>query len=217
MDRRAFIARGVALVAAPLAVEAQQTAKVVRIGHLATGSLQSPEMRASLDAFRQGMRDLGYVEGQNFLIEHRGADGKIERLPAMANELVGLKVELIVARATPAVRAAQQATATIPIVGVAMGDPVRDGLVASLARPGGEHHGVDVPWPGAGFQASCPSQGSAAQCFPRRHSLASRCIRRAHERRHVEGDRGDGADSAIATSSSWRYEIPTSSNVHSPR
>ena len=137
MDRRTFIGRMVAgLLAAPLAGKAQQTAKVARLGYLSTGSLQSSEVRASLDAFRQGLRDLGYAEGRNILIEYRGADGKIERLQTLANELVGLKPDLIVAAATPSVRAAQQATTTIPVVGVAMGDPVRDGLVASLARPG---------------------------------------------------------------------------------
>ena len=103
---------------------------------MATGSLESPEVRVGIDAFRQGLRDLGYVEGQNILVEYRGADGKIERLPALATELIRLKVDLIVAGATPSARAAQQATATIPVVAVAMGDPVRDGLVASLARPG---------------------------------------------------------------------------------
>ena len=137
MDRRAVIAGGVALLAWPLAADAQQQAKIARIGNLTIGSLGSPEIRASVDAFRQGLRELGYVEGQNILIEYRAADGKVDRLPGLASELVRLKVDVIVAGATPAARAAQQATTTIPIVAVAMGDPVRDGLVASLARPGG--------------------------------------------------------------------------------
>ena len=137
-DRRTFIGTlAGALLAAPLAAEAQQAGKVARIGYLVTGSLESSEMRARLDAFRQGLRERGYVEGQNILIEYRLADGKIERLPSLATELARLKVDLIVAVATPAARAAQQATTTIPVVAVAMGDPVRDGLVASLARPGG--------------------------------------------------------------------------------
>ncbi len=88
------------------------------------------------------MTDLGYTDGQNVLIELRGADGEIERLPALATELVQLGVDVIVAVATPAGRAAQQASSTIPIVGNAMGDPVRDGLVASLARPGGNVTGT---------------------------------------------------------------------------
>jgi putative ABC transport system substrate-binding protein len=138
MERRAFIGTlAGALLAVPLAAEAQSAAKVARIGYLATGSLESPELRASLDAFRQGLREHGYVEGQNIVIEYRPADGKIERLPRLATELARLKVDLIVAGATPAARAAQHATTTIPVVAVAMGDPVRDGLVASLARPGG--------------------------------------------------------------------------------
>lgn len=137
MDRRAFISGGVALLVGPLAAEAQQSAKVARIGSLTTGSLESPETRASLDAFRQGLHERGYVEGQNILIEYRAANGNIERLPGLAKELVRLKVDVIVAGATPAARAAQQATTTIPIAAVAMGDPVRDGLVTSLARSGG--------------------------------------------------------------------------------
>ena len=125
----------------PLAARAQ-TAKVARIGYLITGALESPETRINRDAFRQGLNELGYIEGRNIVIEYRSADGKIERLPGLATELVGLKVDLIVALATPAGRAAQQATTTIPIVVTAMGDPVRDGLVASLARPGGNITGT---------------------------------------------------------------------------
>ena len=100
-------------------------------------SLESPEIRGVLDSFRQGLRERGYVEGQNTVIEYRSADGKIERLPALAAELARLKVDLIIAGSTPMARAAQQATSTIPIVAPVMGDPVGDGLVASLARPGG--------------------------------------------------------------------------------
>jgi putative ABC transport system substrate-binding protein len=132
----------VALLSAPLAAQAQQPAKVPRIGFLITGSPESPEARFSFDPFRQGLRERGYVEGRNILIEYRGAEGRIERLPGLAAELVGLKVDLIVAVATPAARAARQATTTIPIVALAMGDPVGDGLVASLARPGGNLTGT---------------------------------------------------------------------------
>jgi putative ABC transport system substrate-binding protein len=137
MPRRAFLAiMAGGLLAAPLAAEAQQAGKVFRIGYLVLGSLESPETRPSLDAFRQGLRERGYVEGQNIIIEYRAADGRIERLPALATELVRLKVDLIVAGATPAALAAKQATDTIPIVAPNMADPVQDGLVASLARPG---------------------------------------------------------------------------------
>ena len=137
MERRTFMALvSGGLLAAPLAAAAQQPARVARIGYLVSGSLESPEARASLDAFRQGLREQGYVEGQNLLIEYREADGKLERLPGLALKLARLKPDLIVAGATPAARAAKQATTTIPIVAPSMGDPVRDGLVVSLARPG---------------------------------------------------------------------------------
>jgi ABC-type uncharacterized transport system substrate-binding protein len=135
--RRDFLVAIGAVLALPPSAWAQQAGKVPRIGVLTTGSLESPENRASANAFRQGLREHGYVEGQNILIEYREADGKIERLPSLAKELAHLKVDLIVAGATPAARAAQQASTTIPIVAVAMGDPVQDGLVLSLARPGG--------------------------------------------------------------------------------
>jgi putative ABC transport system substrate-binding protein len=147
MKRRAFIALlgGAAFLPSylgPLAGRAQQAPKVARIGYLIVGSLESPEARNSLDAFRQGLYELGYIEGQNIVIEYRAADGKIDRLPALATELSRLKLDLIVAQATPAGLAAQQAFTTTPIVVTAMGDPVRDGLVASLARPAGNITGA---------------------------------------------------------------------------
>ena len=107
-----------------------------------TGALGSAETKASLDAVRQGLREHGYVEGQNIQIEYRSADGNIERFPGLATELASLKIDLIVAGATPAGRAAKAATATIPIIVMAMRDPVGDGLVASLARPGGNLTGT---------------------------------------------------------------------------
>jgi len=105
-------------------------------------SLVSAEGQASFEAFRQGLAKLGYIEGQNITIEKRGADGFIGRLPTLATELINLKVDVIVAGSTAGSLAAKQATTTIPIVGVAMGDPVQDGLVASLARPGGNITGT---------------------------------------------------------------------------
>jgi ABC-type uncharacterized transport system substrate-binding protein len=130
------------LLVAPLAADAQPGGKVARIGYLVTGGLDSPETRVLLDAFRQGLRERGYVEGQNIVVEYRAADGQLERFPALATELVRLKVDLIVATGTPAALAAQHATNTIPIVTPVMGDPVGDGLVASLARPGGNITGL---------------------------------------------------------------------------
>jgi ABC-type uncharacterized transport system substrate-binding protein len=102
-----------------------------------TSSFESPEAQATLSAFRQGLREHGYLEGQNILIEYRAADGRIERFPRLATELARLNLDLILAPNTPAALAVQQATNTIPIIVPAMGDPVGDGLVASLARPGG--------------------------------------------------------------------------------
>src|SRR5262250_2434393 len=111
------------------------------IGVLNTGSPPSP---VSMDAFRQGLREAGYVEGQNVAIEYRWAEGHYDRLPAMAADLVGRKVDLIVASNPPPALAAKSATSTIPIVFRGGADPVRDGLVASLARPGGNLTGVSV-------------------------------------------------------------------------
>jgi putative tryptophan/tyrosine transport system substrate-binding protein len=135
-------AAAIALLAATLTLQAQQPEKVSRIGLLMTGSPGSPETKASLDAVRQGLREHGYAEGQNIRIEYRFADGNIERLPGLATQLARLKVDLIVAGATPAGRAARAATTTIPVIVMAMGDPVGDGLVASLARPGGNLTGT---------------------------------------------------------------------------
>jgi putative ABC transport system substrate-binding protein len=124
----------VGLALAPLAAEAQQAAKIARIGYLVGGSGPIAE------AFLQGLRDLGYVEGRNLVIEYRSAAGKPERLPALAAELVALKVDLIVAPSTVAALAAKQATSTIPIVSITI--PVTNGLVTSLARPGGNVTGL---------------------------------------------------------------------------
>jgi len=141
MKRRTFLC-GLAIgtVAAPLAGEAQPpTGKVPRIGWLGANPAPGRHMR---EAFLQGLRDLGYVDGRNVVIEYRFAEGKLERYPALAAELVALKVDVIVAPITPAALAAKQATRTIPIVFAAVGDPIRDGLVTSLARPGGNVTGV---------------------------------------------------------------------------
>jgi putative ABC transport system substrate-binding protein len=99
---------------------------------------------ANLEAFRQGLRELGYVEGRNYIIEYRSADGRRERFPDLATELVRLKVDVIVTRGTPAVMAAKNATGAIPVVMAASGDPVLSGVVASLARPGGNVTGLSA-------------------------------------------------------------------------
>jgi ABC-type uncharacterized transport system substrate-binding protein len=125
-----------ALLGAPCGAGAQPPT-VPRIGVLSLFSPEHPEGRVSRDQFRQALTVLGYVEGRNIVIEWRWAEGRVERFPALAAELVRLKVDLIVAGATPQARAAKEATTTIPIVAYLMQDPVSDGLVASLARPGG--------------------------------------------------------------------------------
>jgi putative ABC transport system substrate-binding protein len=127
--------------AAALAASARQAAKVARIGYLAPNLAASPHLH---EAFSQGLRDLGYVEGQNIVIEYRSAEGKAERLPALAAELVALKVDVIVVPGTVGVLAAKRATKTIPIVFTVASDPVGSGLVTSLARPGGNVTGLSI-------------------------------------------------------------------------
>ena len=140
MDRRRFIGTiASGLLAAPLAAEAQQTTKVARIGYLGRDIVPAPHLP---EAFLQGLRDLGYVEGRSVVVEYRDAEGKSERLPALAAELVALKVDVIVAASIQPALAARQATRTLPIVFATIGDPVSSGLVASLARPGGNVTGL---------------------------------------------------------------------------
>src|SRR5262249_61125396 len=122
----------------PVAVAAQQAAKVARIGWLGFEGRGAPRN----EAFLQGLRDLGYVEGRNVVIEYRAAEGKLERLPTLAAELVSLKVDVIVAQATVAALAAKQAPRGIPIVFGAVSDPVATGLVPSFARPSGNGTGA---------------------------------------------------------------------------
>src|SRR5438477_7283269 len=141
MDRRDTVLALLALWAAPFAAEAQQATKVARIGYLATNPDTSSRVR---EAFLQGLRDLGYVEGRNLVIEYRDAEGKVERLPALVAELVALKVDVIVASGTLAALAAKQTTRTLPIVFSPAGDPVGSGLVTSLARPGGNVTGLSA-------------------------------------------------------------------------
>ena len=141
IDRRTFIgivAGG--LLAAPLASFAQQLVKVHRVAWLQTGPLGSAQ--EFIDDTKKALRDLGYIEGKTIVVEFRSAEGKPERLPGASAELVALKPDVIVAGATPGTRAAQQATATIPIVMIGVADPVGARFVASLARPGGNITGV---------------------------------------------------------------------------
>ena len=132
----------VVLLAVGAIAEAQQPVKITRIGYLDAVSLSVNAAR--VEAFRQSLRKLGYVEGKNIFIEWRSADGKLDRLPALAAELVHLKVDIIVTGGRSATRAAKEATSTIPIVMTQETDPVANGFVASLARPGGNITGLST-------------------------------------------------------------------------
>ena len=140
MKRRELLtAFGAGALVAPLMSFAQQQPKIRRIGYLSPQSRLDPPYDR---AFLQGMGERGYVEGKNLIVEWRFADGEYERLPTLAAELVRLKVDLVVASTSPAIRAAQKATTTIPIVFPTTGDPVGSGFVANLARPGGNITGL---------------------------------------------------------------------------
>ena len=136
-----------AILVAPLAAEAQQQGKVPRIGILTPASEASTPL---WEAFRQGLRELGYVEGKNIVLEYRFAAGQNERLPALAAELVRLKVDLLVTDGTLAARVAKDATGTMPIVMASSAAPIEAGVVASLARPGGNVTGLSVMAPELG-------------------------------------------------------------------
>jgi ABC-type uncharacterized transport system substrate-binding protein len=137
----------VGLLAAPVAVVGQQVPGLPRIGFLAPASLSDPRVPLLVQAFRQGLLEFGYVEGQNIAFEFRWAEGQYDRLPSLAAELVRLNVNVIVAGGPPAIQAAKQATQTTPIVMAAVADPVATGFVASLGRPGGNITGISNMMP----------------------------------------------------------------------
>ena len=140
MDRRAFISSvTVGLLAAPLAAQAQQAGKVFRVGVLSLGVASTPYQQA----FREGLREFGYVEGQNLLVEFRGADGREEKLTELAADVVRLKPDVLLATGSAATAAVRQATTSIPIVAVT-GDPVGSRFVSSLAHPGGNTTGLAI-------------------------------------------------------------------------
>jgi putative tryptophan/tyrosine transport system substrate-binding protein len=141
MDRRRFLLTSLAgALAGPLAAEAQKAGRIYRLGFL--GQTSAPDLARQTGALRQGLRDLGYAEGSNLVIEYRWAERKLDRLPALASELVGLKVDAIVTHGSAGSRAAKQATLTIPIVVAVVGYPVENGIVGSLSRPGGNVTGL---------------------------------------------------------------------------
>jgi putative ABC transport system substrate-binding protein len=149
MERRAFLAgTGAVLLAAPLAAGAQPAGKVPRVGYLSVFSASNPYPPS--EVFWQGLHNLGWIEGQNIAIERRFAEGKAQRLPDLAVELVRLRVDLIFAESTPVARAVRQATTTIPIVFSPIADPIVSGLVANLARPGGNITGITFMAPELG-------------------------------------------------------------------
>jgi len=130
-----------ALLAVAVTVEAQQPTKVPRIGYL-SGAGDPSNPGPNVEAFRRGLQELGYIEGKNILVEYRYIEGKRDRVPSLVAELVQLKVDVLVSPNLPAIRAAKQATKTIPIVMVINWDPVAEGLIDSLARPGGNITGL---------------------------------------------------------------------------
>ena len=145
MDRRTFLgALTGGFLAAPLAAEAQQAGKVWRIGVLAGSPPTTPEAARPWEALMLRLRELGYVEGQNLVVERRWAEGRADRYHELAAELVALKPDVIIAAFTPSVSAAKRATSTIPIVMAIAGDPAGTGLVASLSRPGGNITGMSL-------------------------------------------------------------------------
>ena len=163
ITRRGFLrGLGGASLAAPLVAQAQQSDKVYRIGMIERTPIGINA--ANVRAFRQGLRELGYVEGEHFVLEYRSADGQDARFPGLAAELARLKVDLILTRGTPAALAVKNATVTIPVVIIGVGDPVGQGLVASLAHPGGNITGLSA---------------AVTEIYPKRVQLLTELVPRA--------------------------------------
>ena len=142
LKRREFVFLVGFAAALPFAARAQQPTTMPRVGVLSPGHNQGDPQYNSVKAFLRGLHELGYIEGQNITVQQEYAEWKADRLRELAAKLVDAKVDVIVAVSTPAARAAKEATSTIPILAIAMADPVADGLVASLARPGGNVTGT---------------------------------------------------------------------------
>ena len=159
--RKAYVwlSLGATVLALSLSAEAQQAGKKYRVGILSQNTASGS--KRNMDPFREGLRELGYVEGKNIIIEYRYADRKVDRLPALATELVRTNVDVIVVAGSRAIMAAKQATSTIPIVVGAAADLVGTGVVASLARPGREHHGLHPYVYGVGRETSGAIEGGS--------------------------------------------------------
>ena len=167
-DRRSFLSAVVALsVTAPRIARGQAAERIARIGHLGSGSYASTAHYH--EAFRRGLRELGWVQGQNVIIDDRLAEGRFDRLPDLAADLVSSKPDIIVASPTPSAVAAKNATRTIPIVMVSVGDPVRLGLIASLAHPGGNVTGLSYS---VGLESFAKSLELLKQVIPDAHREA---------------------------------------------
>jgi putative ABC transport system substrate-binding protein len=197
MDRRVFLTTVAGLLAVPLAAEAQQSGRAPRIGFLAI----SPGLGQHLvAAFREGLRDRGWVEGQNVIIEYRWAGGGEEKYPTLLAELVGLKVDVIVTVSTTGALAAKRATAEIPIVFQMVSDPVASGLVASLARPGGNATGWSNILPET--SGKLLELGGRAPRVPRRRPWKPD---RSRQSTGVQGAERPGADVGVTLQS---VEVP---------
>ena len=189
LKRREFIALLGGMASGwPLAARAQQATKVPQIGILSPGrsELHDPNFNM-LNALLQGLHELGYTEGQNLAVERQFAEWSSDRLRELAAELISRKPNIIIAFSTTAALPAKQATSTIPIVAVAMADPVADELVASLGR---ECDGDDFSWPGADRQAAAVAARGRSWALACGGPLAPPCIQRAHDGRRIKGGRG---------------------------
>ena len=204
MRRRDFITLLGAAMAWPLAARAQQIGKIPRIGYLGPSS---PALERHLvDAFREKLRELGHVEGENIAIEYRWAEGRDDRLPGLAAELASLQPDVIVTTGTPGTLAAKAATSTIPIVFASSGNPISGGLVASYARPGGKRHWIrHFGGIGAGRQTSADFARGGSRALPRRPALEPGQSR-AHRisSKHPGGRRGHGLGAPDRGSSAGR-------------
>ena len=174
--RLALVVTITLILALAFGANAQQPKKIARIGYLFAST---PAATAhNIEAFRQGMRELGQVEGKTFVLELRYAEARAERFPEIARELVGLKLDVIVAATDVVIAAVKRETQTIPIVMATSNDPVATGLVASLARPGGNVTGLSIVSPELSGKRLRAAEGSRPRAFPRGISLESRCTRR---------------------------------------